>query len=57
MLSAVLAMVFRWLPGGAERLMAQTWSFQPIIPLLFGGVLVTGFKSIDPEHVVASWSA
>ncbi|MGI6417708.1 MAG: permease [Thermoguttaceae bacterium] len=55
---AVLAMVFRWFDR--EELndwMAQTWSFsKSIIPLLFGGVLVTGFVgALIPEHVVASW--
>ncbi len=55
---AVLAMVSRWFDR--EELndwMDQTWSFsKSIIPLLFGGVLVTGFVgALIPEHVVASW--
>ena len=37
--------------------MDQTWSFsKSIIPLLFGGVLVTGFVgALIPEEWVASW--
>ena len=37
--------------------MDQTWSFsKSIIPLLFGGVLVTGFVgALIPEQIVASW--
>ena len=37
--------------------MAQTWSFsKSIIPLLFGGVLVTGFVgALIPEQLVGSW--
>ena len=55
---AVLAMVWRWFDR--EELgqwMDQTWSFsKSIIPLLFGGVLVTGFVgALIPEHIVASW--
>jgi uncharacterized membrane protein YraQ (UPF0718 family) len=55
---AVLAMVWRWFDR--EELaewMGQTWSFsKSIIPLLFGGVLVTGFVgALIPEHVVAGW--
>ncbi len=55
---AVLAMVWRWFDR--EKLtewMDQTWSFsKSIIPLLFGGVLVTGFVgALIPEHIVASW--
>ncbi len=55
---AVLAMVSRWFDR--EELndwMTQTWSFsKSIIPLLFGGVLVTGFVgALIPEQLVASW--
>ncbi len=55
---AVLAMAWRWFDR--EELaewMDQTWSFsKSIIPLLFGGVLVTGFVgALIPEHIVASW--
>ena len=37
--------------------MGQTWSFsKSIIPLLFGGVLATGFVgALIPEEVVAGW--
>lgn len=57
-LLAVLAMVWRWFDR--EELgawMDQTWSFsKSIIPLLFGGVLVTGFVgALIPEEVVAGW--
>ncbi len=57
-LAAVLAMVAWWFDR--EELgqwMAQTWSFsKTIIPLLFGGVLVTGFVgALIPEEVVARW--
>ena len=55
---AVLAMSLSWFDR--EELgqwMDQTWSFsKSIIPLLFGGVLVTGFVgALIPEHIVASW--
>jgi uncharacterized membrane protein YraQ (UPF0718 family) len=55
---AVAAMAFGWFDR--EELgewMGQTWNFsKSIIPLLFGGVLVTGFVgALIPEHVVASW--
>ncbi|MBC8873829.1 MAG: permease [Planctomycetes bacterium] len=55
---AVLAMAFSWFDR--EELgqwMDQTWTFsKSIIPLLFGGVLVTGFVgALIPEHIVASW--
>lgn len=35
----------------------QTWGFaRSIVPLLFGGVFVTGFVgALIPDHVVASW--
>lgn len=55
---AVLIMVGTWFDR--EELaewMDQTWSFsKTIIPLLFGGVLVTGFVgALIPEAWVASW--
>ncbi len=55
---AVLAMVVRWFDR--EELaewMSQTWGFsKTIIPLLFGGVLVTGFVgALIPEEIVAGW--
>jgi hypothetical protein len=57
-LLATLAMAFGWFER--EELsdwMAQTWSFsKSIIPLLFGGVLVTGFVgALIPEEIVARW--
>jgi len=55
---AVAAMAFGWFDR--EELadwMGQTWSFsKSIIPLLFGGVLVTGFVgALIPEEIVAGW--
>lgn len=55
---AVLAMVGMWFDR--EELaewMGQTWSFsKSIIPLLFGGVFVTGFVgALIPEDLVAGW--
>ncbi len=55
---AVLAMVWRWFDREeVGQWMDQTWSFsKSIIPLLFGGVLVTGFVgALIPEDVVAGW--
>lgn len=57
-LLATLAMVATWFDR--EELgewMAQTWTFsKSIVPLLFGGVLVTGFVgALIPEEMVASW--
>jgi uncharacterized membrane protein YraQ (UPF0718 family) len=56
--AAVLAMSFRWFDW--EELgqwMDQTWTFsKSIIPLLFGGVLITGFVgALIPEQMVADW--
>ncbi len=53
-----LAMVGMWFDR--EELgewMGQTWGFsKSIIPLLFGGVLVTGFVgALIPEELVAGW--
>ena len=55
---ATLAMVGTWFER--EELsdwMGQTWSFaKSIVPLLFGGVLVTGFVgALIPEEAVAKW--
>ncbi len=55
---AVLGMVAGWFDR--EELgewMSQTWTFsKSIIPLLFGGVLVTGFVGdLIPEKMVAGW--
>jgi uncharacterized membrane protein YraQ (UPF0718 family) len=55
---AVVIMVVRWFER--EELkdwMSQTWGFsKTIIPLLFGGVLVTGFVgALIPEEAVATW--
>jgi uncharacterized membrane protein YraQ (UPF0718 family) len=55
---AVLLMVGLWFDR--EELgdwMGQTWIFsKSIIPLLFGGVLVTGFVgALIPEEIVAGW--
>ena len=57
--AAVLAvMIVRWFEK--EELtewMNQTWSFaKSIVPLLFGGVFVTGFvASLLPAEIVAQW--
>jgi hypothetical protein len=55
---ATLAMVGTWFDR--EELsdwMGQTWGFaKSIVPLLFGGVLVTGFVgALIPEEAVAKW--
>jgi uncharacterized membrane protein YraQ (UPF0718 family) len=57
-LAATLLMVFGWFDK--EELsdwMGQTWGFaRSIIPLLFGGVFVTGFVgALIPEEVVGRW--
>ncbi len=54
----VLLMAFSWFER--EELsdwMVQTWGFsKTIIPLLFGGVLATGFVgALIPEEIVAGW--
>jgi hypothetical protein len=57
-LVATLAMVGGWFERGEiGEWMDQTWSFsKTIIPLLFGGVLVTGFiGALIPDAIVASW--
>ncbi|MBN1394565.1 MAG: permease [Pirellulales bacterium] len=55
---AVLAMAFAWFDRAElGEWMGQTWSFsKSIIPLLFGGVLATGFVgALIPERIVAGW--
>jgi len=55
---AVLGMVAGWFDRKElGEWMAQTWTFsKSIIPLLFGGVLVTGFVgALIPEKMVAGW--
>jgi len=57
-LAATLLMIAGWF--GREELsdwMGQTWGFaKSIIPLLFGGVFVTGFVgALIPDAWVASW--
>jgi len=57
-LLATLVMVGSWFDREElSEWMGQTWSFsKSIIPLLFGGVLVTGFVgALIPEELVASW--
>ena len=57
-LAATVLMAFSWFDR--EELndwLSQTWGFaKSIIPLLFGGVFVTGFVgALIPEHIVAGW--
>ncbi|TWU66812.1 permease [Crateriforma conspicua] len=55
---ATLIMVASWFDADEiAAWMNETWSFsKSIIPLLFGGVLATGFiGALIPEHIVASW--
>lgn len=57
-LAATLIMVWRWFDRAEiGEWMSQTWGFaRTIIPLLFGGVLVTGFVgALLPEEQVARW--
>lgn len=57
-LAATLAMVGLWFERGElAEWMGQTWWFaKAIIPLLFGGVLITGFVgALIPEEVVGRW--
>ncbi|MBN1589726.1 MAG: permease [Pirellulales bacterium] len=54
----VLAMSLGWFDRDElAEWMDQTWDFsKSIIPLLFGGVLVTGFVgTLIPERIVARW--
>jgi len=57
--AALLAvMIARWFERGElMEWMKQTWSFtKSIVPLLFGGVFVTGFfASLLPAEIVAQW--
>jgi uncharacterized membrane protein YraQ (UPF0718 family) len=55
---AVLVMLWRWFEREEiAEWMAQTWDFsKKIIPLLFAGVLVTGFVgALIPQEQVARW--
>ena len=55
---ATLAMVGTWFERAElSDWMEQTWSFaKSIVPLLFGGVLITGFVgALIPEEAVAKW--
>jgi uncharacterized membrane protein YraQ (UPF0718 family) len=55
---ATLAMIGMWFERDElSDWMDQTWSFsKSIVPLLFGGVLVTGFVgALIPEEMVAGW--
>jgi uncharacterized protein len=55
---AVLAMVWRWFDREeVGEWMQQTWTFsKTIVPLLFGGVLITGIVgSLIPDEWVAGW--
>lgn len=57
-LAATLLMVSRWFDREELReWMNQTWGFaRSIIPLLLGGVFVTGFVgALIPEELVAQW--
>jgi len=55
---ATLAMVGAWFERDeVSEWLGQTWGFaKSIVPLLFGGVLVTGFVgALIPEEMVAKW--
>jgi uncharacterized membrane protein YraQ (UPF0718 family) len=57
-LAATLVMVWRWFDRTEiNDWLGQTWGFaKSIIPLLFGGVFITGFVgALIPESWVASW--
>lgn len=57
-LLGVLAMTWGWFDSAERReWMDQTWTFaKQIVPLLFGGVFVTGFVgALIPDQAVASW--
>jgi uncharacterized membrane protein YraQ (UPF0718 family) len=57
-LAATLLMIAGWFDKAElSDWMSQTWGFaRSIIPLLFGGVFVTGFVgALIPEEWVASW--
>lgn len=57
-LAATLLMVGAWFDRSElQEWIGQTWGFaKTIIPLLFGGVFVTGFVgALIPEEIVARW--
>jgi uncharacterized membrane protein YraQ (UPF0718 family) len=57
-LAGVLLMTWKWFERAEQReWMEQTWTFaKQIVPLLFGGVFVTGFVgALIPDEVVAQW--
>jgi uncharacterized membrane protein YraQ (UPF0718 family) len=57
-LAATLLMVGTWFEREElSEWMGQTWGFaKSIVPLLFGGVLITGFVgALIPEKAVAAW--
>jgi uncharacterized protein len=57
-LASTLLMVWAWFDRGEVKAwLHETWEFSRlIIPLLFGGVFVTGFVgALIPESVVAGW--
>jgi uncharacterized membrane protein YraQ (UPF0718 family) len=57
-LLAVLTMLACWFEREEiDQWLEQTWSFaRSIIPLLFGGVLITGFVgALLPEELVGQW--
>jgi uncharacterized membrane protein YraQ (UPF0718 family) len=57
-LAATLLMTFAWFDREERsEWMGQTWAFaKSIVPLLFGGVFVTGFVgALIPEEMVAGW--
>ena len=57
-LAATLLMAGAWFDRGElQEWIGQTWGFaKTIIPLLFGGVFVTGFVgALIPEEIVAQW--
>lgn len=56
--AALAVMIYRWFDQEElEEWMSQTWGFaKSIVPLLFGGVFVTGFvASLLPAEVVAKY--
>lgn len=57
-LAATIAMAVAWFDRDERaEWLGQTWGFaKSIVPLLFGGVLVTGFVgALIPEQAVAAW--
>ena len=54
----LVVMILRWFERDElKEWMGQTWSFaKSIVPLLFGGVFVTGFvAALLPAEIVAQW--